>query len=318
MGLAVSCLVFLLGLGLVIYAAEKLVLGTVGVSWSFGLSTFVISVLFIGFDPENLAVGAMGAYEGVYGIALGSIVGAAMVVVALAFGLTALISPMTFERTSKGVLALPVAAVALFGVLGLDGKLSRVDGLLLLFGFALSVGTIIVLSKKGAGIEPSKEVAEGLKEAERMGTLKALGVFIFALVGIVAGSGMLVSASKTILASLRISDTVFGMIILSFLVSTEELARELPAALKGRPEIAYGNVAGSILAFFLFNAGVIALVHPVRINRQIMTHYLPVCFLAVLSGTLFMAGKRVGRAQGALLVFLYLLFVGLGLGKGGG
>jgi Ca2+/Na+ antiporter len=51
--------------------------------------------------------------------------------------------------------------------------------------------------------------------------------------------------------------------VLAFLVSIEELARELPAALKGKPEISYGNVSGSILAFFLFNAGIIALVHPV-------------------------------------------------------
>jgi cation:H+ antiporter len=36
------------------------------------------------------------------------------------------------------------------------------------------------------------------------------------------------------------------MTILAFLVSVEEIARELPAALKRRPEITYDNVVGSI------------------------------------------------------------------------
>lgn len=98
MNIAFSILLFLAGLGLVIYFAEKLVKGAVGTSAGFGVSTFFISVLFIGFDPENLAVGAVGSYEAASGIALGSIIGAAMVAIAFAFGVTALIVPMDFAR----------------------------------------------------------------------------------------------------------------------------------------------------------------------------------------------------------------------------
>ena len=98
MNIAFSILLFLAGLGLVIYFAEKLVQGAVGTSAGFGVSTFFISVLFIGFDPENLAVGAVGSYEAASGIALGSIIGAAMVAIAFAFGVTALIVPMDFAR----------------------------------------------------------------------------------------------------------------------------------------------------------------------------------------------------------------------------
>lgn len=65
-----SIVLFAVGLGLVIYFAEKLVKGAVGASIGFGISAFLISVIFIGFDPENLAVGAVGTFEGVAGIAL--------------------------------------------------------------------------------------------------------------------------------------------------------------------------------------------------------------------------------------------------------
>lgn len=67
------------GLGLVLFFAEQLVKGAVATSVGFGVSAFLISVVLIGFDPENLAVGAVAAAEGAAGIALGSIIGAAMV-----------------------------------------------------------------------------------------------------------------------------------------------------------------------------------------------------------------------------------------------
>ena len=61
------------GLGLIIFFAEQLVKGVVDTSLGFGLSTFLLSVIFIGFDSDNLAAGAAASAEGASGIALGSI-----------------------------------------------------------------------------------------------------------------------------------------------------------------------------------------------------------------------------------------------------
>jgi cation:H+ antiporter len=305
----VATLLFLVGLGLVIYFAEKLVEGAVGTSWGFGVSTFLISVLFIGFDPENLVIGAVGSVEGVAGIALGSIIGAAMVAMALAFGITALLVPLRFGQVPKEILLIPILAVLLLWLLGLDGELSRRDGALLLAGFCLSVIHLIRLSKRGLDIKPTGEVAETLDEAKVSGKWKSLGLFVLSLAFIVIGSEMLVAGSKTIILRLGLSDTVFGMTILAFLVSIEELARELPAALKGRPEISLGNVIGSIMAFFLFNAGIIALLAPVPVNAQVLRFYLPVCFGTVLIISAFLMARSIPRWAGAVLVFLYFIFV---------
>ena len=99
------------------------------------------------------------------------------------------------------------------------------------------------------------------------------------------------------------------MTVLAFLVSIEELERELPAARKGRPEISFGNVAGSILAFFLCNAGIIALVRPVPVGRAVLTFYLPLAFLTTAVVSAFMLTKRVPRWAGGLLIILYLIFI---------
>ena len=72
-------------------------------SLRFGVSAFLISAIFIGFDPENLALGGVASYEGVAGDRpnLGSVIGAAMVAIALAFGITAVLAPMRFAEASN-------------------------------------------------------------------------------------------------------------------------------------------------------------------------------------------------------------------------
>jgi cation:H+ antiporter len=98
------------------------------------------------------------------------------------------------------------------------------------------------------------------------------------------------------------------MTILAFLVSIEELARELPAARRGRPEISFGNVVGSILAFFLFNAGVIALVRPVPVSAKVLSFYLPAASVTTLFVCGLMLTRRIPRWAGVVLVLLYAAF----------
>lgn len=315
MSVAISIILLLVGLGLVIYFAEKLVKGVVGTSIGFGVSAFVIGVVFIGFDPENLAVGAVGSYEDAAGIALGSIVGAAMVAVGLAFGVTALIAPMRFGQAPRAVLSVPIAMFLLFAGLSWDGLLSRADGALLLAGFATAVVALVLLGRQGLDIRPSGEVAETLEGRDRISRWRSLGLLVLSFAGIVIGSEMLVTVSERIIARLGLSETFFGMVLLAFFVSVEELARELPAALKGRPDISYGNVVGSVLAFFGFNAGIVSLVRPVSIPDVVLTLYLPVCGATILATTVCVGTRAVSRPAGSLLVLLYLVFVLGGIAK---
>jgi cation:H+ antiporter len=308
MDIMIGLVFFGVGLGLIIFFAEQLVKGVVGTSMGVGLSTFLLSVVFIGFDPDNLAVGTVASAEGMTGIALGSILGGAMVAVALAFGISALVAPMTFAQVPPQVLGVQMLAVVLFAALALGGRLSRVDGSLLLVGFGLAVLYLVRLGRRGLDITPSGEVGHRLQKGNIPGKWPSLGLFILSLVAIVVGSELLVSGAQTLLTRFAIADLPFGMTILAFLVSIEELERELPAARQGRPDISFGNVLGSILAFFLCNAGMIALVQPVPVDHTVLTFYLPLAFITTAMVSGFMLTKRVPRWAGSVLILLYAVF----------
>jgi len=309
MSLLVGLGLFGIGLVLVLVSSERLVESTIGVSHHVGLSAFLISVVFIGFDPENLGVGAVASAEASAGIALGTIVGAAMVALALAFGVTALIVPLDFEQAPRRILVLPVGAVAVLTLLALDGRLSRGDGALLLLGYVGAIGILLRWEREGIHVAPTVAVESEVEEEAAESTVRSVAWFAGSLVGILVGSELLVRGAQPLIATLGWTETVFGMTLLALLVSVEELARELPAALKGRPDISYGNVLGSALAFFGFNAGVIALVRPVPVDPLTQHFYLPVCVGTVLLIALLMGQRRVPRWGGGLLLLAYFLFV---------
>jgi cation:H+ antiporter len=298
-----------LGLGLVIFFAEQLVKGIIGTSMGFGLSAFLLSVIFIGFDPDNLAVGVAASAEQVSGIALGSILGGAMVAMGFAFGLCAVVAPMTFAQVPPRIVGIQMLSVILFTVLSLDGELSRVDGVILLAAFVLAIFYLLHLGRRGLDIKPSGEVAHRLQQGNIPGKWLSIGLFVLSLVAIAVGSEMLVKGAQTLLARFHIADLPFGMTMLAFAVSIEELERELPAARQGRPDISFGNVLGSILAFFLCNAGIIALVRPVPVDRAVLTFYLPVTFITTAVIATLMLTQCVPRWAGSLLILLYVFFV---------
>ena len=308
MAIILSILLLIAGLIIMIFSAEKLVKGIINVSFGFGISAYAITAVFIGFDPENMAAGSAGAAQGLHGIAIGSVLGAVMIPSALAFGITALLVKLKYKKVSKTIVLLPIAAALLLFLVSLDGLISRFDAVVLLLGFIFLVCCIFRLAKKGEDIKPRGEVKESLEE-KKMNKWKALMIMILSIIGIVVGSEMLVEGAKPIMNYFGLSDTLFGMTIIAFLISIEELAKQIPAAIKGRSDISYGNMSGSIFHFLLLNAAVIALVNPIIISKEMLYFYFPIIFLTMITISFLMLKKNIPRFSGIILILFYVIFV---------
>jgi predicted nucleic acid-binding protein len=119
------------------------------------------------------------------------------------------------------------------------------------------------------------------------------------------GGWLLGDGLRTVVRHLGISQTLLGNTALAATVEAEELARIVVPA-RGRPELALGNIAGTIVHFASFNAGIIAVVTPLTLDHDTTTLYLPAAAAspAILAALPLVRG-RLGRAEGVALMALY-------------
>lgn len=128
---------------------------------------------------------------------------------------------------------------------------------------------------------------------------------------LVLGGYLLVQAAVVIAEDLGLSQRVIGLTVIAGSTSLPALTTSLIAALRGERDIAVGNVIGSNLFNLLGVLGLTALIapSPLSISPNALDFDLPVMLaVAALCLPVFYSGYRVTRAEGLLLLALYLAY----------
>jgi cation:H+ antiporter len=288
-----------LGLVLVIGGAELFFAGLLDVAARHHVSPFVLTVVISGFELENLAAGIAANANGLPNAAAGTFLGGTTFLALGVAAIGAAVSPIRGELPGQVVLWTALSGVPLLA-LGLDGELSRLDGVVLLVWFAIALGAMARSGRALFGAEPPRPKR-------------------FALVRLVAGLGLLSAGGELlgegiqrVVARFGISEGLLGNTAVAASVEGEEVARFAAPARRGRGDVALGNVVGTIVHFLGFNAGVIALVRPLELDDVSRALHLPVAVTApaVLSGVLLWRGG-LGRLEALFLLVLYAAYVGV-------
>ena len=172
---------FLVGLALVLVSAKRLVDAAMQTSLSLGVSAFLVSVAFIGFDPENLAVGISGATEGSAGIALGSVIGATMVAIGLAFGIT---PPTAADAIRAGAARGNHRAAPCPRAVRRAGRRRRPrsDRRALLVGpYVAAVGYLYRLGRRGVDVRAEGSPAEETEQRPHHPRVRSMGLLAWRL-----------------------------------------------------------------------------------------------------------------------------------------
>jgi cation:H+ antiporter len=325
-----SAAVFLVGIGVVIWSVEAFVERVAEAAVELGVSTFLLTVLLAGVDLENAVLGVAAAAGDLPDVALGTVFGEALFVLAAAVGLAGVAVPFR-QETPRNYLALTAVSPVLLLALSVDGKLSRSDGLLLLAGFAPLLWAVYRWegrqSTRFLEAEDAEEVVEERtesaeaddgaetdadngadEEADDDRGLVELGVLLLAVAGMTAGSELAVVGARDLLDALDLVGLAFGATVMSFVASLEEVLLTVEPVREGRPAVGVGNVVGSTLFFVTANAGVIAVVHPLSLSGTVFAVHWPFFLgaLALVLAALFRG--RVGRAEGAVLLAVYAAY----------
>jgi cation:H+ antiporter len=286
------------GIALVVVGAEVLFAGLLSAAARLRVSAFALTVVVSGFELENLAAGIAANAKGLPGAAAGTFLGGTTFLALGVAGIGALLAPIRAELPRATVLWLLVSPLSLL-LLAVDGELSRVDGAILLGWFAVA---LIGMARSGSSPLADRPLVEP-RRRPILGVLAGLGILTGG--GVVLGDGL-----RRAVSDLGVSQTLLGNTAIAASVEAEEIGRVAVPAKRGRGDVALANIAGTILHFTAFNAGVIALVRPLRLDSDSLHLHLPVCVAAtaVLCAVLWL-GRGLGRATGALFVALYVGYV---------
>src|SRR6059036_3852933 len=112
-----------------------------------------------------------------------------------------------------------------------------------------------------------------------------------------------VQGARSLLASVRLSEAFLGMAVVGMGESLEETARMVTPVRRGHPELAWGNVVGTVVVLRTLNLGIIAMVNPVTADSLVLRFhapYLVACTIAVAVALL--SRRSLGRWAGSALI----------------
>ena len=307
----------LLGLVMILVGSDWLVDGASGIARKYGISEFVIGMTIVGIGTSmpELVASVISAIGGHGDMALGNVTGSNICNILLILGVTALISPIGYTKSnvrkdipfaigvSLFLLLILYNGFGLMGKMGMPG-ISRIDALFLLLMFAV----FMIDSFKSAKQDTGEEETE---ETKPMSIGKATVLIILGLAGLIFGGRFFVDHTVSIAERFHVSEAFISITLMALGTSLPELATCIVAAMKGKNQLALGNVIGSNIFNISLIIGTSAAISPFEI-QTISTIDMAMVIIALLllwTSAFTFKKKKLDRIEGALFLLCYIGYI---------
>lgn len=305
--MTIQILILLAGLLLILSGANFLVDGSSSIAKKLGLSEFVIglTVVGIGTSTPEMVVSFMSSLQGKADMAIGNIVGSNIFNTMMILGVTALITPLVITKSNlKRDIPLNIGVTILLILLGMNltifGKgqdqLCRLDGVLLLAVFAWYMW----MSFK------SDTPAEEESNTKEYSVFMSIVLIIGGLAGLILGGRLFVNSATELAKFFGVSDKFIAITVMAAGTSMPELATCVVAALKGRGQLALGNILGSNISNIVLILGGAALINPLSFTGMTIVDIgaLLLCSVFILASAYMFRKKQLDRFEGIILVLM--------------
>lgn len=311
----------ILGLALILGGANFLTDGSAALAHRFRVPEFIVglTIVAMGTSTPELVVSVLSAAAGNSDVAIGNIVGSNIFNVFLILGVCALIAPLPLTGgnirrdlpflTAVSVLLLLLTSDRLLG-LGEVDAIGRIDGIVMLLLYIALIRYTIRAERCTAAQATQTTQTE---KPQRSRSLWLIVVMIAGgLAGLIFGGELFLDSATAIARALGVSESVIAITLVAGGTSLPELASSVVSLLKGKSEMALGNVIGSNIANILLILGLSATIHPLTLGGITRIDLLTVLLSSVL---LFVTAftfrrKAVDRWEGAIFLVIYALYIG--------
>ena len=307
---------FVAGGVLLIAGAELLVRGASRLAIGLGISPLVVGLTVVAFGTSSpeLAVTVGSAHRGAADVALGNVVGSNIFNVLFILGVSALIVPLVVAQPLvRRDVPLMIATSILALLLAVDGRIGRLDGLLLAAGIVAYTVFLIRQSRRDPPQVQavSQEPSGGEQGRGARRRLVNPGFVAIGLVLLVIGAHWLVEAAVVTASLLGVSELVIGLTVVAAGTSLPEVATSVLAAFRGERDIAVGNIVGSNIFNILAVLGLAGIVAPdgIPVSPGALAFDMPVMIaVAVATLPIFFTGYAIVRWEGAVFLVYYLAY----------
>ncbi len=302
--------IFILAIASLIWGADFIIHQSERIAIRLNIPEFVIgaTLIALGTSFPEMAASVMATINGKTDMAISNVIGSNILnislVLAIIFIITKNIKPNRdfFAKDTTWALV----PVMLFILMGIDGKIDYFDGILLLI---LMVAYILFLVKEANGIVV-EEIDDNITKSE-FSCIKTIVMLLIGFVLVIGGAHFTVESASAIARSFGVSEWVIGIVLLSFGTSMPELVISVSAALKGKADMAIGNIIGSNLSNITMVIGTSALVRdlPIDLTNQMVIFNIATMTVATIMLIYITANKLYSRPAGISLLILLAIFL---------
>lgn len=308
-----QAILLVIGFVMLIKGADWFVESASKVAEKLGISQLIIglTIVAMGTSAPEAAISITSAIKGSAGITIGNVLGSNIMNILLILGITAVIIPVAVAKSTLRY-EIPFVIVV-SGVLLWMGRrnsdISRLDAFVLIMLFVLFLVYLFYMGKKGttpSKEETKKESQPASKECKQTDSIIKLVIMI--LIGgglIVWGSDVTVNSATAIAIAFNMSPRLIGLTIVAFGTSLPELITSVTAAIKGKADIAIGNIVGSNIFNILLVVGVAALIKPVEFESKFIFDGIMCIGSAVILLLCVIKSKKLTRISGFAMLAVY-------------
>ena len=310
-----NVILLIVGLVLILVGANYLTDGSAALARRFNISEFIVglTIVAIGTSTPELVVSVISALHGSGEMAIGNVTGSNLFNGLLILGISTLIRPvpLTSDNIKKdiplGILASIVLLVVCCDVLlgsDLRNNIGRDEGIILLLLFVVFISYTIFSAK-------APEVEEAAEEQKPMPIWLMLIMIAGGLAALVFGGNLFQTSAVEVARALGVSESMIAITLLAGGTSLPELAASVVSAVKGKAEMAMGNVLGSNISNIFLVLGASATITPLSLGGITMVDLLTVLGASILLWITAFSFKRnkIDRPEAVILIVAYIAYI---------
>ena len=295
-------LLLLVGFVLLVKGADFFVEGSSSLAKIMKVPSVIIglTIVAMGTSAPEASVSINAALTGNNDIAISNVVGSNIFNGLVVVGICAFLASFkTNLDILKRDMPLNIVITMILCFMFMDGKLSRIEGLILLAGMAAYIVSMIYSALK------NRETDEDCKV---LSLPKSIVFMAGGLAAVIFGGDLVVDNACVIATNFGVSQNFIGLTIIAIGTSLPELVTSIVATRKGDSGLALGNAVGSNIFNILFILGMSAAISPLTVLGESMIDCVILLVSAIILFVFAKTKKSMCRWEGAACILLYVVY----------